>query len=171
MKNIYKIISLVFLAFIYIWVNAEYNPDKVYDSEGISTMSIDTYETTDMKLCTMQYAPVCGEVQVQCIKAPCYPVYQTFWNACMANDNKIIYEWECEEETDTELFNKLKVYDDKILSKLEKYNLSLVEKAYNWIDDRIEKTKMLKIVDEVIVERVTIYTYLKYIIWEYIKRQ
>lgn len=34
--------------------------------------------------CTMQYAPVCGSIQVQCIRAPCNPVRQTFGNACMA---------------------------------------------------------------------------------------
>ena len=35
-------------------------------------------------MCTMQYAPVCASVQVQCIQAPCDPVRQTFGNACMA---------------------------------------------------------------------------------------
>lgn len=35
-------------------------------------------------ICTMEYAPVCGSVQVQCIKAPCNPVKQTFGNSCMA---------------------------------------------------------------------------------------
>lgn len=34
--------------------------------------------------CTMEYAPVCGSVQVQCITAPCNPVRQTFSNTCMA---------------------------------------------------------------------------------------
>ncbi len=35
--------------------------------------------------CTREYAPVCGVVQVQCIKAPCNPVRETFSNSCMAN--------------------------------------------------------------------------------------
>ncbi len=35
-------------------------------------------------MCTMEYAPVCWSVQVQCIKAPCYPVRETFGNACTA---------------------------------------------------------------------------------------
>lgn len=34
--------------------------------------------------CTMEYAPVCGSVQVQCITAPCNPIKQTFSNSCMA---------------------------------------------------------------------------------------
>lgn len=39
---------------------------------------------TDPVMCTMEYAPVCGSVQVQCITAPCEPVRETFGNACMA---------------------------------------------------------------------------------------
>lgn len=34
--------------------------------------------------CTMEYAPVCGSVQVQCIMAPCKPIRETFSNSCMA---------------------------------------------------------------------------------------
>jgi hypothetical protein len=33
--------------------------------------------------CTMQYEPVCGAKEVQCIKAPCHPVYQTYGNSCV----------------------------------------------------------------------------------------
>lgn len=39
----------------------------------------------DQVMCTKEYKPVCGEVQVQCITAPCYPVVQTFGNRCEAN--------------------------------------------------------------------------------------
>ncbi len=35
--------------------------------------------------CTMEYAPVCGQIPVQCITAPCPSVTQTFGNMCMAN--------------------------------------------------------------------------------------
>lgn len=34
--------------------------------------------------CTMEYAPVCGSIQVQCVTAPCNPIQQTFSNKCMA---------------------------------------------------------------------------------------
>jgi hypothetical protein len=37
--------------------------------------------------CTMEYAPVCGQVVVQCIKAPCPLVPQTFSNGCSACAN------------------------------------------------------------------------------------
>ena len=36
-------------------------------------------------VCTMEYAPVCGSVTVQCITTPCNPVRETFGNSCMAN--------------------------------------------------------------------------------------
>lgn len=39
---------------------------------------------SDSMVCTMEYAPVCGSVQVQCITAPCNPIKQTFSNSCMA---------------------------------------------------------------------------------------
>lgn len=36
------------------------------------------------EICTMEYAPVCGLVDVQCVTTPCNPVPQTFGNACGA---------------------------------------------------------------------------------------
>jgi hypothetical protein len=34
--------------------------------------------------CTMEYAPVCGEKQVQCVATPCDAVRETYSNSCMA---------------------------------------------------------------------------------------
>lgn len=50
------------------------------------------------RACTMQYDPVCGAKQVQCIKAPCYPQYQTYGNACtlgLDDDATFIHAGEC----------------------------------------------------------------------------
>lgn len=54
--------------------------------------------TDNPVMCTMQYAPVCGTVQVQCITTPCDGVRQDFGNACMASAAKAvdITEGECE---------------------------------------------------------------------------
>jgi hypothetical protein len=41
-------------------------------------------------VCIKIYAPVCGKVNVQCIKAPCYPVEQTFGNSCEACANPLV---------------------------------------------------------------------------------
>lgn len=40
--------------------------------------------------CAQIYDPVCATVQIQCIKAPCNPIKQTFSNACTACHNKLV---------------------------------------------------------------------------------
>ncbi|HEY4495911.1 MAG TPA: Gmad2 immunoglobulin-like domain-containing protein [Candidatus Paceibacterota bacterium] len=40
--------------------------------------------------CTADYAPVCAKVEIQCIKAPCDPIKQTFSNACEACKNSLV---------------------------------------------------------------------------------
>ena len=44
-------------------------------------------DTSDAALppCTETYKPVCGKLQVQCVRAPCNPVWHTFKNACEAD--------------------------------------------------------------------------------------
>jgi len=39
------------------------------------------------KLCTQEYAPVCAEVKIQCITAPCKPIKKTFSNRCVMDNN------------------------------------------------------------------------------------
>jgi len=43
-------------------------------------------DSRNQKPCTREYQPVCGEVQVQCIKAPCPPIKTTFSNRCEAEN-------------------------------------------------------------------------------------
>ncbi len=38
-----------------------------------------------VQACTMEYAPVCGERDVVCVRAPCPPVQETFGNTCALN--------------------------------------------------------------------------------------
>ncbi len=45
------------------------------------------------QMCMALYKPVCGYVQVECIRAPCYPVRQTFSNSCAACQNKRVLYW------------------------------------------------------------------------------
>lgn len=57
-----------------------------------------TFAKTKDTICTMEYAPVCASVQVQCIKAPCPAIEQTFGNKCQMNANTsatFLHEWEC----------------------------------------------------------------------------
>ena len=62
------------------------------------SVSLATAANEDPIMCTMEYAPVCGTVQVQCIKAPCNGVRETFGNTCMAAAAKAtdITTGECE---------------------------------------------------------------------------
>lgn len=68
--------------------------------------------------CTMEYAPVCAKVQVQCVTTPCEPVYETFGNACTMNANKnatFAYNGECKEWVriwELYLYNKMSTFLD-----------------------------------------------------------
>lgn len=55
------------------------------------------------KVCTKEYMPVCAEVQIQCIKAPCYPIKQTFWNKCEMESNSLanfLHDWICDQDVE-----------------------------------------------------------------------
>lgn len=51
------------------------------------------------EVCTKEYRPVCGEIQVQCITTPCDPIKTTFGNRCEAENAgaENIVEGTCEE--------------------------------------------------------------------------
>ncbi len=81
-----------------------------YDEEGCGCRKINYNEETpefliptegginaDKIVCTEEYAPVCGKIEVQCIKAPCDPVKQTFSNKCFAKKSSAfdVTEGEC----------------------------------------------------------------------------
>ena len=65
----------------------------------LSKAHVCTQEEKQAQICTMEYAPVCGLVQVQCVTTPCDPVPETFSNGCTAcgQENVISYtQGECE---------------------------------------------------------------------------
>ncbi len=43
--------------------------------------------------CIALYKPVCAEVQVQCVRAPCPPRPHTFGNSCEACANPLVKEY------------------------------------------------------------------------------
>lgn len=65
-------------------------------------------EETDTELqprpCTREYVPVCGEVEVQCVTAPCDPVKATFANNCLAEKAGAsnIVPGECQDDVNLE---------------------------------------------------------------------
>ena len=77
----------------------------------------DEFQTS--KACTKEYMPVCWEIQIQCIKTPCNPIKQTFWNKCELKSNPLatyLYDWEC---IDIKLENKINLLWEKSISKLD----------------------------------------------------
>lgn len=64
-------------------------PEKPVQNNVHSTLpSTVTVTAGDQKPCTKEYLPVCGKIQVQCIKAPCPPIATTFSNKCEAENAK-----------------------------------------------------------------------------------
>jgi len=60
-----------------------------------------TEEQRKAEVCSQIYDPVCAVVEIQCIKAPCNPVKQTFANACEACGNPLVKSYtlgQCEGE-------------------------------------------------------------------------
>ncbi len=59
------------------------------------------WSTSGAVACTMDYTPVCGEVAVQCIQAPCPPIKETFGNLCTLKaqwNATFLYNGECKVE-------------------------------------------------------------------------
>ncbi len=49
-----------------------------------------TPEQREAEACAEIYEPVCATVNIVCIRAPCYPVNETFPNACEACRNQLV---------------------------------------------------------------------------------
>ncbi len=47
-------------------------------------------EQRNVDVCNEIYAPVCATVEIQCIKAPCEPIQETFPNSCHACKNSLV---------------------------------------------------------------------------------
>lgn len=65
-----------------------------YTGECTSDMNDDTANA-----CTLEYMPVCGSLEVQCIRAPCPPIKQVYSNACLAKaaGATIVADKECKD--------------------------------------------------------------------------
>lgn len=107
------IIILVLFVFAIIIKN---HKNRLYSNPNLITNEIINNQTwknsdwnffdwkKDKVVCNMEYKPVCAEIQVQCIKAPCEPIKKTFSNMCELEKNKLakfLYNWECDEWLNT----------------------------------------------------------------------
>jgi hypothetical protein len=97
--------------------------------------------------CTLEYAPVCGEQVVYCIKAPCPPIKTTYGNRCQLNaaKAKFLYNGECKKDEVkkpvTEEILKARIAQlEARVKRLEKENRRL----FNLIKLRESKIKALQ---------------------------
>ena len=58
--------------------------------EQIDGVALCALEQRNAEVCAQIYSPVCAKVNIQCIKAPCNPIWQTFSNACEACSNSLV---------------------------------------------------------------------------------
>lgn len=106
-------------------------------------------------ICTMQYDPVCG------IDG------KTYGNSCMAQNTQVAYAGECSTLVDTNFLSELNsdtVYVTKVNTLLDRVETSKLESAVMTANTLIENTKLLKIVQEIQIERITVLTFLKNLI-------
>lgn len=122
-----------------------------------------TTTTEEPKICTMEYAPVCAQVQVQCIMAPCYPVAETFGNSCAAWDNPIIHTGECNSYLDMALYSKYEKLESKLSPKMEKLSLLTLKKWVILVDKMIDQTKLMKMVQWALEKRTTGLIFIKHL--------
>lgn len=106
-------------------------------------------------MCTMQYDPVCGVNG------------QTYGNSCMAQWAEIAYAGECSTMVDSDFLSELNsntVYVTKVETLLETVQTPRLETAVITANKLIENTKLLRIAQELQVERITMLTFLKNLI-------
>ena len=93
MKNKSILVSLEIIAIFLLLILGGYTY-IINDNER------DSNERNGNSVCTNEYRPICGEVRIQCIRAPCDPIQQTFPNKCLLEKSKAIflYNGECKSE-------------------------------------------------------------------------
>ncbi len=127
------------------------------DESWVSEWNVWWSSGEDVKICTMEYAPVCGEKQVQCIKAPCNPIKQTYSNKCMASwDNAtFLYNGNCvSEKLETQI--KTKLYP--ILAQIEeRKKVMVIQRVIMKIDVLLQNANLSE-------NKISILNVLKYLL-------
>jgi hypothetical protein len=132
--------------------------------DGIMTITTLSLPEEEPRMCTKEYAPVCAEVQVQCIKAPCYPAKQTFGNTCVAGNNPIIFQGECSSYLNEDLYNKLETKREALQELISKVSYPTLVKMNELLDQKIKMTKISRIAVEMQKQRITKYAFIKSVV-------
>jgi len=107
MKKIQIILIILILVSIITLVYIDKNKTTIINNPDLTKLkAIDCLpEQRNVDECIEIYQPVCGQVQVDCIKEPCYLAFETFANSCYAciNERVISYtEGECYNQSQLE---------------------------------------------------------------------
>lgn len=76
-----------------------------------------TPDQRNAQVCAQIYSPVCAKVNIQCIKAPCNPIFETFSNACEACKNSLVENYTlgaCQQDQGQQNGNGILPYDSGI---------------------------------------------------------
>lgn len=121
---------------------------------SLNKQNLNLEKEENIQMCTMQYAPVC------------WIDWKTYSNSCFASieNVEILYNQECDSKVNTFYYKKLQKNEEKIKKSLKNIETELLEKASELADLLIIRTKMLRIADFVISQRVTKYMFLKELI-------
>lgn len=149
------------------------NPLATYAYDGICKESdVQTWTTLpeppnlpkNPQKCDKITSPVCWEIQVQCIKAPCYPIEQTFSNQCELEKNNLatfLYAGKCVWDTTKQKLQKqwntiIKKYESKLSPQAMKKVLDKVQiKVDNLLKkEKVEsqKTSLLRYINQLVNE-------------------
>ena len=163
MKKLIAAIALFMLTFLA--TSAQYIEGQENNhQDGI--MTITTLWLEEPKVCTMEYAPVCAQMEVQCFASPCYPVYQTFSNTCQAWENKILFQGSCTDYINADLHKKLENKRSEVEKIISKIDTTTLIKLNERIDQHIKMTKMSRIAVEMQKEKITKYAFIKSVVNE-----
>ncbi len=161
-KILWAILIGCFLSTLIIWVWAM-SPIMVWDDrdehgciwsawyiwDEASGECVRPWEKEEMRICTMEYAPVCGVDWV------------TYGNACGAGDTKIAYRGECDSMIDSKRMARLERLSERFSKKVENISFEKRIKAIEVINERIEIVKMSRIATWVQKERITNLVFLR----------
>lgn len=159
---------LIITLFIVLISSVNVTAQYIEGQENVHTDGMMKITTTSVieepRICTMEYTPVCAEVTLQCVKAPCYPIQQTFSNTCSAWENPVLFQWECSSYLNTDAYSKYESKREAVQKILSELNINILEKMNESLDQKIEAVKLSRIAVEVQKERITKYAFIKSVV-------